>query len=166
MSKNITILVVIAVVLIVGFLFYKSSRAPEVAPPDTVSPSADVESGDTAPTPAPPAPPSETSGKEHTVAFASDAFTPKTLTIKKGDTVRWVNNSDRDIWPASAIHPKHRVYPGSDIDKCGKVPAGTIFDACGGVSPDSSWSFEFNEVGEWHYHDHLRSSVTGIIVVE
>jgi plastocyanin len=41
-----------------------------------------------------------------------------------------------------------------------------IFDACRGLNQEESWSFIFNEIGEWYYHDHLNSSWKGEIVVK
>ena len=64
----------------------------------------------------------------------------------------WVNRSDSSIWPASAFHPTHQVYPG--------------FDALKGLGKGESYSFKFDKIGSWKYHNHLNPSVTGIVVVE
>ena len=102
-----------------------------------------------------------------TVTRTDDGFSPTPLTIKKGSTVTFVNNSSEPSWPASAMHPTHTVYPGSDIQKCGSDEQGSIFDACKGLENGESFSFTFNEAGEWGYHDHLNSKKFGkIIVVE
>lgn len=95
----------------------------------------------------------------HTVRVTANGFVPATLTVKRGDNVMWVNESDRNVWPASAVHPTHTAYP--TTGGC----LGSAFDACHGLVPNESWSFEFNEVGTWRYHDHLRASITGTIVV-
>lgn len=102
----------------------------------------------------------------HTIRITANGFEPSSLTVKKGDSVIWVNESGRSAWPASAVHPTHTAYPGSGIQKCGTAEAATIFDACGNVAIGNSWSFVFNEAGTWKYHDHLRASVTGSVVVE
>jgi len=34
-----------------------------------------------------------------------------------------------------------------------------------GLAEGESYTFIFNEAGNWRYHDHLRSSLTGTIVV-
>ena len=102
---------------------------------------------------------------EHKITFADNAYSPKELTIKKGDIVRWVNIGDRHTWPASAIHPTHGVYPGSGIEKCNTVAEFNIFDACRVVPPGASWRFRFNEVGEWRYHDHLDPKAFGAVIV-
>ena len=95
-----------------------------------------------------------------------NSFEPKTLRIQKGSTVTFLNIARRDVWPASNIHPTHTVYPGSDITKCNTPEEATIFDACRALSPGERYVFTFNEVGEWQYHDHLRASVKGTVIVE
>lgn len=101
------------------------------------------------------------------VVYSNDGFSPKELTIKKGDTVTFRNESSRVTWPATAIHPSHKAYPGSDIRKCLDDELNKdIFDSCGDVQPSEEWSFQFQEVGTWRYHDHRRVSETATIIVE
>jgi plastocyanin len=100
------------------------------------------------------------------IEMTSSGFTPATLTISKGDTVTWVNKDTETHWPASASHPTHTVYPGSGIEKCGTSEESTIFDACKGIVPGGSYSFTFNEVGTWGYHDHLNPNLHGKIAVQ
>ncbi|PIR82653.1 hypothetical protein COU20_01260 [Candidatus Kaiserbacteria bacterium CG10_big_fil_rev_8_21_14_0_10_59_10] len=99
------------------------------------------------------------------VTYTASGYSPREVTIRRGQTVRWVNNSNEETWPASAMHPTHTVYPGSDIQKCGTGEQGGIFDACRGLSPGEFWEFTFDEVGSWGYHDHLHASHTGRIIV-
>ncbi|MBI2013802.1 MAG: hypothetical protein HYS87_03185 [Candidatus Colwellbacteria bacterium] len=101
------------------------------------------------------------------VVEMSDAgFNPEEITISRGTTVTFNNVGTSQHWPASNIHPTHRVYPGSDIEKCGTPEETNIFDACKPLAPGTSWSFTFDEVGRWVYHDHLRSGLGGVITVE
>jgi plastocyanin len=106
----------------------------------------------------------ETTG--NVIEMTSSGFSPKTLNISKGDTVTWINKDTTPHWPASAMHPTHTVYPGSNIEKCGTSEQGNIFDACRGLAQGESYSFTFNEVGSWGYHDHLNSNLFGKIVVK
>ena len=99
------------------------------------------------------------------ISYGSNGFSPATITVKKGTTVTFSNESGKDFWPASALHPTHTVYPGSSVEKCGTIDASKIFDACAGIKSGSSWSFVFNEVGSWKYHDHLSASRFGTVVV-
>ena len=64
------------------------------------------------------------------------------------------------------MHPTHKVYPGSDIEKCGTAEESNIFDACRGLKEGESYEFTFNEKGSWRYHDHLNIKNTGSIIVE
>ena len=100
------------------------------------------------------------------IEITSSGFSQKTLTIKKGETVTWVNKDTEEHWPASAMHPTHTVYPGSDIEKCGTSEEKNIFDACKGLAPGESYSFTFNEIGSWGYHDHIMANLFGKIIVE
>jgi len=102
---------------------------------------------------------------ENIVEITSSGFSPDVLEIQAGEKVTWVNLDSGKHWPASAMHPTHRVYPGSDIDKCGTPEEGGIFDACHGLEQSEEYEFIFSEAGEWRYHDHLRASMTGTIIV-
>nr|MBI4156538.1 hypothetical protein [Candidatus Woesearchaeota archaeon] len=100
------------------------------------------------------------------IELTSEGFNPKSLTIKQGQKVTWVNKISEETWPASAMHPTHKVYPGSDIEKCGTSEESNIFDACKGLKEGESYGFTFNEKGTWRYHDHLNIKNTGSIIVE
>ena len=100
------------------------------------------------------------------LSFDGASYNPSSVEISVGDTVRFENNSDsRIMWPASAVHPTHTVYPDSSIGKCGTEDAEDTFDACGTLDPGESYSFTFDWVGQWGYHDHLRPSTNGKITV-
>ena len=102
----------------------------------------------------------------HIVVYGNSGFSPTPLTIKKGETVVFENKSSRNMWVASAMHPSHRAYPETDIEKCGTGDAEDMFDACKGFGPGTSWSFTFDDVGVWKYHDHLNAKNFGSITVE
>ena len=100
------------------------------------------------------------------VEYTDGVYRPETTTIKKGETVTWVNKG-LEFWPASDFHPIHRNYPGSNIVKCGTEEEKTLFDACRSMGPGAQYSFTFTEVGEWEFHDHINPRAKGkIIVVE
>ncbi|MBX4191690.1 MAG: cupredoxin domain-containing protein [Candidatus Doudnabacteria bacterium] len=98
----------------------------------------------------PPTTPPSTSS-DVTVAYTASGFSPNNFTIKKGTKVTFVNNSSSSMWPASAPHPSHTDYPGFDPKKA--------------IAVGSSWSFTFDKVGTWGYHDHLNPTKFGKIVV-
>ena len=95
-----------------------------------------------------------------TIEITSDGFSPNPLIIGMGDRVTWINKDTVEHWPASAIHPTHEVYPESG----GCI--GSKFDACRGLKEGESWSFTFNEKGEWNYHDHLTTGLYGKVIVQ
>ena len=106
------------------------------------------------------------SAKGTIIEMNDSAYSPKMLEINKGDTVTFINNGLNLHWPASASHPTHTVYPGSDIEKCNTSEENKIFESCRGVEPGKNWSFTFNEQGNWSYHDHLYPSLRGKILVK
>ena len=99
------------------------------------------------------------------VSYTADGFSPSTITVKKGTEVVFSNESGKNFWPASALHPTHTVYPGSSITKCGTADAISIFDACVGIPSGDTWSFMFNKTGSWGYHNHLNASNFGTVIV-
>lgn len=103
--------------------------------------------------------------KVYIIEMNEAGFSPKILEIKKGSQVKFINTGQIGQWPASAMHPTHTIYPGSDTKKCGTDKETEIFDACRNISPGESWSFTFNEKGEWGYHDHSNSVLFGKIIV-
>ncbi|PIP55554.1 MAG: hypothetical protein COX06_02655 [Candidatus Zambryskibacteria bacterium CG22_combo_CG10-13_8_21_14_all_42_17] len=95
------------------------------------------------------------------VIYTESGFEPSPVTINQGQTVQWVNNSSREMWPASAFHPTHAGYPEKTENDC----SGSAFDACMGIGAGETWEFTFNEAGTWRYHDHLNASRTGTVEV-
>lgn len=104
--------------------------------------------------------------KTVTVRYTATGFEPADVSIEVGDTVTWVNNSTGNMWPATAMHPTHTVYPGSDFKKCNTPEEKGIFDACRGIPPGESYTFTFTRVGNWKYHDHLNTQEFGSVTVK
>ena len=100
------------------------------------------------------------------IEMSSTGFSPSAITIKAGEKVTFIAIDSSNRWPATASHPTHTVYPGSDIQKCETSEKNSIFDACKGVSQGATYEFTFNEKGTWNYHDHLQPSKFGKIIVE
>jgi len=104
---------------------------------------------------------------EFTIERTDGGFVPQEMTVKVGSTVIFLNSSSVQTRPASAIHPTHTAYPGSSIQKCNTEEEQNNFDACRPLAPEESYSFTFNEIGEWGFHDHLHVGNFGkVIVVE
>lgn len=184
MNSKTIISIVVALVVIGGgfFLLSRTSEAPTSAVPSAPSSDillpgtaqtestaedatsdVDVQTGDT-PSGAgqsasnPPAP------STVTVTYGAGGFSPAAITVTKGDTVRFVNESEGDMWVASAPHPAHTAYDGTSLSEhCFGASAGGSFDQCGA---SNEYSFTFGTAGTWKYHDHVHPSKFGSIVVE
>jgi len=85
------------------------------------------------------------------INMTDTGFEPSAVTVKKGQTVEFVNTGKETHWPASDLHPTHEIYPEFDADKP--------------VKPGESYSFVFEKVGKWNMHDHLHARFRGSIEV-
>ncbi len=85
------------------------------------------------------------------VVLEEDGFNPSEITILKGQSVTFKTNRSKQFWPASDLHPSHGIYPEFDP----QLP----------IIPNASWTFKFEEVGGFKYHDHLAPSYRGIVNV-
>ncbi len=101
----------------------------------------------------------------YAVRITSSGFSPETLEINQGDRVVFLNEDTSRHWPASDVHPTHRNYPGSGIEKCDSDARESIFDACHGLNRGERYEFVFLHAGGWRYHDHLNPSLGGEIIV-
>lgn len=100
------------------------------------------------------------------VTYTNDGFSPSNVVINVGDTVTFMNESDHEMWVASATHPSHEAYSQTTLSDHCPDETGTAFDQCEGVDTGESWSFMFDQAGDWKYHNHLESSATGSITVQ
>ena len=94
---------------------------------------------------------SHINGAVHTIVLTDKGYEPAELYIKQGDTVVFSSTRNFPYWPASDKHPSHSIYP--------------EFDPKQPIAPTDTWEFDFKNSGTWNYHDHLNSSIRGIIHV-
>jgi plastocyanin len=172
MQKNIVIFLGIVIIAGAWFLYSSKASAPTVSE-NTATAQQGAETGSVAGggavSQAMPAVGANANVKEMVVvnvpdtviSFTDAGFVPSSVTIQKGQTVRWANNSGSKVWPASAVHPSHAVYP----QKSGSDCLGSSFDACKGLAQGESWDFTFENVGEWKFHNHLSASQRGTVNV-
>jgi plastocyanin len=150
---------IVFVVVIIGIVLFTNNNATapvsnndnntgtQTQPPNETSTPVDNE------TPTDPSPvATDPEPQTYTVSMTDTAYAPSTLTVKKGDTVKFVNNGTKPTWPASAPHPTHTDYPAFDPKKA--------------VAVGESWSFTFDKVGTWRYHDHLNPTHFGSVTVQ
>jgi plastocyanin len=79
------------------------------------------------------------------VSIANFAFSPSSITVKKGTTVTWTNN---DSAPHTVTENDSLTGPGSQT-----------------LNNGESYSFTFTATGTYHYHCSIHSSMTGSVTV-
>lgn len=89
--------------------------------------------------------------KRANITYGAGGFNPKTVVVSVGTTVVWTNQSDSEMWVASAQHPTHQLLPG--------------FDALKGFARGEFYEYTFEKIGSWKYHNHLNASDFGTVEV-
>lgn len=149
MNKN--ILIALVVVLLAGGAFVllnnNSNKQPSVTNTENQAPTVEPTSMEKSPSEEPEA----MSKTETKVTLTSTGFEPKSITVKVGDKVVWINKSGNTATVDSAQHPTHLVYP--------KLNLGNFEDG-------EEVSLVFDEAGKYNYHNHLNASQFGTVVVE
>ncbi len=90
--------------------------------------------------------------QESTVHMTDEGFVPNNISIKSGEKVTFKSTGQDQHWPASNIHPTHEIY--------------SEFDPRKPISSGAEWSFVFDQVGTWRFHDHLYPQFHGTITVK
>lgn len=155
MFNKIIIIIAAVVVILLGGYFLLRNQPPSKTAPDSSEPAAQT-----------PTAPETPEADQNIVVYTDSGYSPNAFTVKAGTTVIFKNESSKSMWPASAMHPSHRVYSGTPLEEHCPDTALTAFDACTGILPGNSWTFLFDKTGTWKYHDHLSPSYFGSIVVE
>lgn len=87
---------------------------------------------------------------QHTVHIKDFSFQLPTLTIKKGETVEFIQDDEIGHTVSTDPHPEHTQLPGfvSDV-----------------LLKGQKFTYTFNDVGTWTYHCSPHPSMKGTIVV-
>ena len=83
-------------------------------------------------------------GFDALVSFTGSAFEPATLTIKRGDTIRFTNNASAPL-----------QFANSNTD---------LFAGTGAIAPRSYAEVTFTQSGQFHYSD-AKSGMSGTVIV-
>ena len=171
--KKAIIAIIVGIVLVGGYFLSKKETSQPISSAPSVpqasnqqivpQPSAPEPSNSVVTPPVTPSAPAKKASvpeKKVVVTYTDSGYAPSVLAVKKGETIIFKNQSSQSMWTASALHPSHRVYP--TTGGC----LGSTFDACSGIQPGESWSFKFDLIGAWKYHNHLNPGDNGTIVVE
>ena len=100
-------------------------------------------------------------GFEVLVSYTDNGFEPATTSIKKGETIRFTNNSSGTLLWVAARGGSGAVYPGSGTD-CGQ----SAFDTCNSIGRGEFWEFTFDIAGMWGYRNNRDTSKTGVVEVK
>jgi plastocyanin len=87
------------------------------------------------------------------VNYTAAGFVPKTIEIKAGQTVKFINKTSGALSVASDPHPTHTNYPEFDQWKSS-------------AKGQKEYSFTFTKIGTWGYHNHADESKTGTVIVK
>lgn len=156
MSKKIIISIIIVIAVVAAIIFFGQPGAPGSSPLGTKNTTTSL------PVDLSPVVVSTSTVPENpvvTVLYTDQGFSPMSVTVKKGTIINFLNQSTRPFWPASNPHPAHNGYPQSG--SC----HGNAFDSCQTLPKGTGWTFQFNNVGSWGYHDHLSPAFGGKIIV-
>lgn len=85
------------------------------------------------------------------VRYTDEGFLPKTIEVSAGTMVEFVNESGKQMWVASDVHPGHEQLP--------------TFDQFNSSAPGTSYNYLFDKPGTWSYHDHLNPEDEGTVTV-
>lgn len=142
--------IIAVIIVIVGGWYLLSSAPSESTPTDNQAPATGTASTTTTTT--------TTVSSGIVVVYNDQGFSPKSVTIPLGTTVTFANQGTGNMWVASAAHPTHIVYSGTSLSQHCPDTANTTFDECAAVASGNSYSFTFNKVGEWKYHNHVAKA--------
>lgn len=159
--------VVVLVALAAAWYFFGGTAAPAPAPDNTP-----VQTGSAAANSQNAGTPAEQgigtpAGAPIMVSYTNSGFSPATLTVKKGQSVKFTNNSSETMWVASNPHPSHTSYDGTSREThCAAGYKGpSPFDECIAVNAGASYTFTFTKTGTWGYHNHANHNMFGTVTV-
>ncbi len=133
---------VIAILILIGAMFLFGRKQKQAGPTSTPSAGIVLPTIDQA---------LEAARTKVKIELTSNGFVPKTVTIKRGTRVIWLNKSGVDGTVNSDNHPTHQLYR---LLNLGSFPV------------DFSVQLVFEEPGTYGYHNHFKPEQTGTIIVE
>jgi plastocyanin len=146
MNKKATIWVIILLILVAagGAWVYFATKPSETANNEKTDTTKNTEEN------SPPV--NNETGQETaaTITATNDGFTPNTVTVKKGQSIKVVNDSSSPIEFSSADHPTHLQDPELNMSE---------------LQPGESGTITVTNAGTHGYHDHQNPSHTGKIIV-
>jgi len=152
--------IAVAIILLLAFAWYAFSAKQAAAPTETATTTTESMMQEEAPV--------ADSEFAVLVTLTDSGFSPASVTVRAGDTVRFVNQSSRGMWVATDEHPTHTEYDGTSTrEHCadGRTTNDT-FDQCQQALAGSFWEYTFEKRGTFGFHNHVGASSIGAVVVE
>lgn len=148
---HITLLIALVVVLIAVYALLSRVSPPASQP----------SSNSTTSQPRPPSPEvmaylAQSKGFQYLVSYTDRGFEPTKLTVKKGETVRFTNNSSEGLWVAAS---GQKVYPGV-MNGCGS----SALDSCRPIGQGEFWEFTFDAAGTWAFTNNIDKEKSGTVI--
>lgn len=134
------IIAAVVVVIIAGGAWILASTKNNNSAPNTEQDTTQTESND-----------QKAAETAATITYGEAGFSPSTLTIKSGQAVKIVNETNQVIKFASDPHPSHTNNP--------ELNSGDIL-------PNGSTTITLTKKGEWGFHNHFDPAMQGTIKVE
>ena len=89
--------------------------------------------------------------RQSAINYVESGFSPAAITVKKGTSVTFENQTTVGMWVASDVHPTHQLLPG--------------FDAKKSIGKGGVYTYTFAKVGTWTFHNHASPTHVGKVVV-
>lgn len=86
-----------------------------------------------------------------TITYGSGGFSPSTSTVKSGQKVKIINQTDEVMEFASDPHPAHTINPELNT---------------GDIAPNGNAVITVTKKGEWGYHNHYDPTKRGTLTVQ
>ncbi|MCI0563075.1 MAG: hypothetical protein MN733_31745, partial [Nitrososphaera sp.] len=100
-------------------------------------------------------------GFQYFVAYTDTGFHPSTLSIHKGETIRWTNNSSHDMWIVDAENPTSVT-----CDTTLQTQSNQPFNTCKALKPGDFWEHTFASAGTIQYMNKMKASNTGVVTTQ
>lgn len=86
------------------------------------------------------------------IQITDNGFSPATLKVAAGTTVRWVNKTTSPHQVGSNPYPDRTALPG--------LYSGEP------LAPEASYEYTFEQAGNWGYHDSTKPTMNGMVIVD
>lgn len=150
-NKKLVVAIIIVIVVILGLYFLMRGTSPAVTPTPENTSSTGTNSkpngaNTTTPNPSSAFTPSPAAPAlaYHPILIQGYAFSPATITIKKGDTITWTNMD----------HSGHSILGDNNVGPLSST-----------LNFQDTYSYTFDTVGTFNYHCGFHQTMKGTVIV-